>query len=152
MGPHLPRGNHTAAGWLHRNALGVLRPKVLSNCRQEQHLAYVWDGGSIRDVYEKRPLWEFRCSLILADTHRESVGAMAPAALFLLKSPEDDTSWNSGRGRWAFGGRWRLMEWGFANRSTAAVGALIAAHLKRVGRVIPPVIHSCASPPWGEAR
>ena len=34
----------------------VLRPKVLSNCRQERHLAYVWDGGRIRDVYEKRSL------------------------------------------------------------------------------------------------
>ncbi|MEA2913447.1 MAG: hypothetical protein QOJ15_5528 [Bradyrhizobium sp.] len=35
---------------------GVFRPKVLSNCRQERHLAYVWDGRQIRDVYEKRTL------------------------------------------------------------------------------------------------
>ena len=35
---------------------GVFRPKVLSNCRQERHLAYVWDGKKIRDVYEKRSL------------------------------------------------------------------------------------------------
>jgi len=34
----------------------VFRPKVLSKCRQERHLAYVWDGTRIRDVYEKRSL------------------------------------------------------------------------------------------------
>jgi RES domain len=34
----------------------VFRPKVLSNCRQERHLAYIWDGRKIRDVYEKRSL------------------------------------------------------------------------------------------------
>lgn len=34
----------------------VFRPRVLSNCRQERHLAYVWDGARIRDVYEKRSL------------------------------------------------------------------------------------------------
>lgn len=34
----------------------VFRPRVLSNCRQERHLAYVWDGIRIRDVYEKRLL------------------------------------------------------------------------------------------------
>ena len=34
----------------------VLRPPVLSRCRQAQHLAYVWDGESIREVYEKREL------------------------------------------------------------------------------------------------
>ncbi len=34
----------------------VFRPKALSNCRQERHLAYVWDGGRIRDVYEKRSM------------------------------------------------------------------------------------------------
>ena len=32
----------------------VFRPKALSNCRQEQHLCYVWDGAAISDVYEKR--------------------------------------------------------------------------------------------------
>jgi hypothetical protein len=34
----------------------VFRPRVLSNCRQERHLAYVWDGTRIRDIYEKRAL------------------------------------------------------------------------------------------------
>ena len=34
----------------------VFRPRVLSNCRQERHLSYVWDGAQIRDVYEKRSL------------------------------------------------------------------------------------------------
>jgi hypothetical protein len=34
----------------------VFRPKVLSNCRQERHLAYVWNGARIREVYEKRSL------------------------------------------------------------------------------------------------
>jgi hypothetical protein len=36
----------------------VFRPPVLSNCRQERHLSYVWDGTKIRDVYEKRALEE----------------------------------------------------------------------------------------------
>lgn len=34
----------------------VFRPKVLSNCRQERHLCYVWDGSAITAVYEKRAL------------------------------------------------------------------------------------------------
>ncbi len=34
----------------------VFRPRVLSNCRQERHLSYVWDGAQIRDIYEKRSL------------------------------------------------------------------------------------------------
>ena len=34
----------------------VLRPRALARCRQAQHLAYVWDGTSITDVYEKREL------------------------------------------------------------------------------------------------
>ncbi len=34
----------------------VFRPRVLSNCRQERHLGYVWDGKSIRDVYVKAAL------------------------------------------------------------------------------------------------
>lgn len=34
--------------------VAVFRPKALSNCRQEQHLCYVWDGAAITDVYEKR--------------------------------------------------------------------------------------------------
>ena len=34
----------------------VFRPRLLSNCRQERHLCYVWDGSEIRTVYEKRLL------------------------------------------------------------------------------------------------
>jgi len=34
----------------------VFRPRLLSNCRQERHLAYVWDGETVRDVYEKQAL------------------------------------------------------------------------------------------------
>lgn len=33
--------------------VAVLRPKALSNCRQAQHLAYVWDGAKIAHVYQK---------------------------------------------------------------------------------------------------
>lgn len=29
-------------------------PRILSNCRQERHLCYVWDGEKIATVYEKR--------------------------------------------------------------------------------------------------
>lgn len=36
--------------------VAVFRPRVLSNCRQERHLSYVWDGTRIRNVYEKRAL------------------------------------------------------------------------------------------------
>ena len=36
--------------------VGVFRPPVLSNCRQESHLCYVWDGAAITGVYEKRAL------------------------------------------------------------------------------------------------
>ncbi|MFT4057704.1 MAG: RES family NAD+ phosphorylase [Novosphingobium sp.] len=32
----------------------VFRPRLLSNCRQERHLCYVWDGSVIATVYEKR--------------------------------------------------------------------------------------------------
>lgn len=32
----------------------IFRPPVLSNCRQERHLCYVWDGEEIVTVYEKR--------------------------------------------------------------------------------------------------
>ena len=32
----------------------VFRPRLLSNCRQERHLCYVWDGKKIASVYEKR--------------------------------------------------------------------------------------------------
>ncbi len=31
----------------------VFRPKLLSNCRQERHLCYVWDGSEISNIYEK---------------------------------------------------------------------------------------------------
>lgn len=32
----------------------VFRPRLLSNCRQERHLCYVWDGAAIATIYEKR--------------------------------------------------------------------------------------------------
>lgn len=32
----------------------VFRPRLLSNCRQERHLCYVWDGIRIADIYEKK--------------------------------------------------------------------------------------------------
>lgn len=32
----------------------VFRPRLLSHCRQERHLCYVWDGAAITTVYEKR--------------------------------------------------------------------------------------------------
>jgi hypothetical protein len=32
----------------------VFRPRLLSNCRQERHLCYVWDGRAISTVYEKK--------------------------------------------------------------------------------------------------
>lgn len=34
----------------------VFRPRLLSNCRQERHLCYRWDGRRIASVYEKREL------------------------------------------------------------------------------------------------
>lgn len=34
----------------------VFRPPLLSHCRQERHLCYVWDGERIATVYEKREL------------------------------------------------------------------------------------------------
>jgi hypothetical protein len=36
--------------------IAVFRPRLLSNCRQGQHLCYVWDGSRIATVYEKRAL------------------------------------------------------------------------------------------------
>jgi hypothetical protein len=33
--------------------VAVFRPRLLSNCRQERHLCYVWDGERIDTVYEK---------------------------------------------------------------------------------------------------
>lgn len=32
----------------------IFRPRLLSNCRQERHLCYVWDGQSIAKIYEKK--------------------------------------------------------------------------------------------------
>jgi hypothetical protein len=34
----------------------VFRPRLLSDCSQERHLCYVWDGTSISMVYEKKVL------------------------------------------------------------------------------------------------
>lgn len=34
----------------------VFKPRMLSNCRQERHLCYVWDGTTIAHVYEKSEL------------------------------------------------------------------------------------------------
>lgn len=34
----------------------VFRPRLLSNCRQERHLCYVWDGRVISTIYEKKSL------------------------------------------------------------------------------------------------
>ena len=34
----------------------VFLPRLLSNCRQERHLCYVWDGVRITTVYEKSVL------------------------------------------------------------------------------------------------
>lgn len=33
--------------------VAVFRPRLLSNCRQERHLCYVWDGKGISKIYEK---------------------------------------------------------------------------------------------------
>ena len=34
----------------------VLRPPIITHCRQAQHLSYVWDGKSMTHIYEKRQL------------------------------------------------------------------------------------------------
>ncbi len=34
--------------------VAVFRPRLLTNCRQEKHLCYVWDGERVSMVYEKR--------------------------------------------------------------------------------------------------
>jgi hypothetical protein len=34
--------------------VAVFRPRLLSNCRQERHLCYVWDGQTIATIYEKK--------------------------------------------------------------------------------------------------
>lgn len=36
--------------------VAVFRPSLLSNCRQERHLTYHWDGERIASIYEKREL------------------------------------------------------------------------------------------------
>jgi hypothetical protein len=36
--------------------VAVFRPRLLSNCRQERHLCYVWNGSRIVSLYEKREL------------------------------------------------------------------------------------------------
>lgn len=38
--------------------VAVFRARLLSNCRQERHLCYVWDGRRVGSVYEKRALGE----------------------------------------------------------------------------------------------
>ncbi len=35
--------------------VAIFRPRILSDCRQERHLTYQWDGNQIFGVYEKRP-------------------------------------------------------------------------------------------------
>lgn len=32
----------------------LFRPRLVSDCRQERHLCYVWDGAAIATIYEKR--------------------------------------------------------------------------------------------------
>lgn len=34
--------------------VAVFRARLLSNCRQERHLCYVWDGQAISTIYEKK--------------------------------------------------------------------------------------------------
>ena len=34
----------------------IFRPPLLSDCKQERHLCYIWDGANIVDVYEKKAL------------------------------------------------------------------------------------------------
>ncbi|MDR7062436.1 MULTISPECIES: RES family NAD+ phosphorylase [unclassified Sphingopyxis] len=34
----------------------AFRPRLLSNCRQERHLCYMWDGTAITTIYEKKSL------------------------------------------------------------------------------------------------
>jgi len=34
--------------------VAVFKPKCLSNCLQEEHLEYVWNGSKITDIFEKR--------------------------------------------------------------------------------------------------
>lgn len=32
----------------------IFRPRLLSNCRQERHLCYIWDGTKVSNIYEKQ--------------------------------------------------------------------------------------------------
>jgi RES domain len=41
---------------LEGQCVAVFRARLLSNCRQERHLCYVWNGSQIADIYEKRAL------------------------------------------------------------------------------------------------
>lgn len=36
--------------------VGVFRPRLLTNCRQERHLCYVWDGKAVAMIYEKKEI------------------------------------------------------------------------------------------------
>jgi len=36
--------------------VAVFRPRLLSDCRQERHLTYQWDGERISNIFEKREL------------------------------------------------------------------------------------------------
>lgn len=39
---------------LPNTCVAVFRPPCLSECRQERHLTYRWDGSAISEIYEKR--------------------------------------------------------------------------------------------------
>ncbi len=39
---------------LSNTCVAVFRPPCLSECRQERHLTYRWDGSAISEIYEKR--------------------------------------------------------------------------------------------------
>jgi hypothetical protein len=36
--------------------VGVFRPRLITNCRQERHVCYVWDGAEIGMIYEKKEI------------------------------------------------------------------------------------------------
>lgn len=38
----------------HNQNIAIFRPTLLSQCRQERHLEYVWDGACITHVFEKK--------------------------------------------------------------------------------------------------
>ena len=40
--------------WAGGQCAAVFRPRAVSECRQAEHLVYVWDGREIVEVYEKR--------------------------------------------------------------------------------------------------